>query len=366
MKIRLEGTEQQKQILRDLGSRDEQVSSRASRAIAGFIGDVAKEYIRQASLAQLVYEDLPYSDEEYPTIPLDLWQSEGEDYIEVWSQTMAGGIPSSEVRGFEEIPVITYNLSSAANAQKKYLRRGLQGMMVVAKMIERMTQEVLVKQERNAWAVLLKALAEATTNGADHIITSGTESVFTLNDLSSLITLGQRVNDSFASGTPANGSTGPTHIFVSPELLGQIRGFVYNPMNSTGNQSTGPIALPDAVRENIYNNAGAAELFGISIVTMNELGTARKYNTLFDTFAGSNTIAHGGTTFTGADDEIVIGYDANRAGGYRPVLTDENGGNVTVRPDNQYFEREDKVGYYLMQDEGRVWTDARSLFGIVV
>jgi hypothetical protein len=366
MKIRLEGTEKQLQVIRNLGSRDEQVSQAAARSMAGFISNVAQEYIRQASLAQLVYEDLPYSDEEYPTIPLDLWHDEGEDQIEVWSQTMAGGLPSSEVRGFQEIPVMTYNLSSAANCQKSYLRRGLQGLMVTAKMIERMTQIILTKEEKNAWAVVTKALAEARTNGADHIITSGTESVFTLSDISSLITLGQRVNDSFAGGTPENGSTGPTHIFVSPEILGQIRGFVYNPMNSVGNQSTGPVALPEQLRTGIYSAAGAVDLFGIKVVTMNELGTARKYNTLFDGFAGSDTIAHGGTTFTGADDEIVIGYDANRGGGYRPILTETGGGTLSVRPDNQYFEREDKIGYYAMRDEGRVWVDARSLFGIVV
>jgi hypothetical protein len=314
----------------------------------------------------LVYEDLPYTDEEYPTIPLDLWQSEDEDYVEVWSQTMAGGVPSSEVRGFQEIPVSTYNLTSAVNCQKKYLRKGLQGIMVVAKMIERMSQEMLVKQERNGWSVVMKALAEASTNSADHIITSNTESVFVLDDLSNLITLGQRINQSFAGGTPMNGSTGLTHLFVSPEIEAQIRGFVYNPMNTTGNTSTGPVALPDQARQNIYSGAGTKELFGKIIVCMNELGTSRKYNTLFDTFAGSDAIAHSSSTFTDADDEIVVGYDANRAGGYRPVLTDEGGGNVAVLPDDQYVAREDKVGYYSMVEEGRIWTDSRSLLGIVV
>ena len=366
MKVRLKGTPEQLEVIRNLGSRDRATSAQATEMFAGFVGGVAKELIKQASLAQLVYEDLPYTDEEYPTIPLDLWQAEGEDYVEVWSQTMAGGVPTSEVRGFSEIPVSTYNLTSAVNCQKKYLRKGLQGIMVVAKMIERMSQEMLVKQEHNAWATVTKALAEARTNSADHIITSNTESVFILDDLSALITLGQRINQSFAGGTPLNGSTGLTHIFVSPEILGQIRGFVYNPLNKVGDQDNGPVALPDAARQAIYNSAGANELFGISIVTMNELGTSRKYNTLFDTFAGSDTIAHGGTTFTGGDDEIIIGYDANRGGGYRPVLTDEGGGNVAVLPDDQYVAREDKVGYYSMVEEGRIWTDSRSLLGIVV
>lgn len=366
MKVRLKGTPEQLEVIRNLGSRDKATSAQATEMFAGFVGGVAKELIKQASLAQLVYEDLPYTDEEYPTIPLDLWQDEGEDYVEVWSQTMAGGVPSSEVRGFQEIPVSTYNLTSAVNCQKKYLRKGLQGIMVVAKMIERMSQEMLIKQERNAWSVATKALAEATTGGADHIITSNTQNVFVLDDLSRLITLGQRINESFANGTPLNGSNGLTHIFTSPEIMAQIRGFVYNPLNAVGNTSTGPVALPDQARQNIYNGAGTNSLFGISIVPMHELGTSRKYNALFDTFAGSATIAHSTTTFTSADDEIVIGYDANRGGGYRPVLTDEGGGNIAVLPDDQYVAREDKVGYYSMVDEGRIWTDARSLLGLVV
>ena len=82
--------------------------------------------------------------------------------------------------------IATYRLDSAVSFLKRYARRGR--LDVVSKAVERMSQEILVKQERNAWAVILKALAEATTNSSAHVISSDTADVFSVNDLSDLMT----------------------------------------------------------------------------------------------------------------------------------------------------------------------------------
>ena len=94
---------------------------------------------------------------------------------------------------------------------KRYARKAR--LDVVSKAVERMANEVLVKQDRNAWAVILKALAEAETGGNKHLLTIPKHSwyfaqpylpVRSLQDLNDMY--GQnlaRINESYAGGTPA-------------------------------------------------------------------------------------------------------------------------------------------------------------------
>ena len=62
--------------------------------------------------------------------------------------------------------------------------------------------------------------------------------------------------------------------------------------------ATTAIALPDAVREEIYRSAGTSSLFDINITDLNELGVGQKYNTLFGVYATGN-IAPGGGALNG-------------------------------------------------------------------
>jgi hypothetical protein len=237
-----------------------------------------------------------------------------------------------------------------------------------------MANEILVKQERNAWAVILKLLAEASTNSTKHVFRVGTAGTFQLDDMNKLWTLVRRLNAAYTGGTPqALQSRGLTDIFVSPEIKEQIRAFAYNPMNtrSGGGTSAGNVALPDSVREDIYRAAGTNEIFGVTIHELLELGEGRKYNDLFDTFAGStlfNTYGQAnGTAFTSASDELILGIDASRNAFLRPVaIQSETRGQVKVLPDDQFLARSQKVGFYSYVEEGRVAVDARAAVGLIV
>ncbi|NBW58276.1 hypothetical protein EBR43_10960, partial [bacterium] len=226
MKLKLKNTPEQVELIKAMGSRDANVAREATQAFAAFIGPVVSKVLMQAGTASAVYSDLPFDEDDNPSIPLDLFAGEGEGYTTVWSQTVGGGLPTSEVSGFSELKVATYRLDSAVSFLKRYARRGR--LDVVSKAVERMTNEVLVKQERNAWAVVMKALAEARSNGQNHIenISGG---ALTLGALNSLITLVKRINTSYAGGTTAD-SYGLTDLFVSPEIKGDIRAFAYNPV----------------------------------------------------------------------------------------------------------------------------------------
>jgi len=368
MKLKLKNTPEQVELIKAMGSRDAAVANEATQAFAAFVGPVVREVLMQAGSASLIYSDMEYDEDDSPSLPLDLYYDEEQNYITVWSQAVAGGLPTSEVSGMNELKITTYRLDSAVSFLKRYTRRGR--LDVVSKALERMSNEVLIKQERNAWALVLKALAEASTNSLSHCIGGSTESVIVPHDINRLMTRIKRINTSYADGTPANNAAkGITDMFVSPEIMQQVRAFAYNPVNSTGTNTD--IPLTDNVRDQIWNSGGMGEIYGVTMHELLELGAAKKYNTLFKALidSASATIVGGGDTgtFVDADDEVLVGVDLSRDAFVRPVARQsESGGTFSVLPDDQFVARQEKQGFYGFLEEGRVCVDARAVVGLVI
>lgn len=361
MRIEFKRTPQQVELVKAMGSKDKAKAAEAMQAFAAFISPVVQTVLNQAASSATVYKDLPYNEDDSPSIPLDLYYGTVDNYVTVWMQNIAGGLPSSQVTGLEELKVGEYNLTSAVHWLNKYARKAR--LDVIAQATNRLTQEILVKQERNAWAVIMKALAEATTNSLAHVITATTAGRLQLDDFNRLMTRQRRIYTSFTNtGTPAGNIAKITDMFLSPEMMEQIRGFAYQPMNTTAVPNTDEstaVPLPDGVRERIFQNAGTPEIYGVGLTELLELGTSRKYNTLFDGFYSGS--------FAPTTQEILVAIDSRRADAIlRPVATNENGGNITVQPDDQWVARSDKSGLWCTVSEGRCCIDARVLTGIIV
>jgi hypothetical protein len=395
MKLKLKETPEQIELIKALGSKNAAVSREAAEAFAAFLGPVIQEVIQTAGTASQIFSDAPFNEDDNPSYPLDLYYNENEGYITVWSQHLAGGLPTSQVEGVSEMKIATYRLDAAVSWLKRYARRSR--LDIVSKAIERMATEVLIKQERNAWAVILRALAEAATttqNGGltGHVVASATDGQFVLGDLSNLMTRLKRINESFSGHTPvAPWSNGLTDIYTSPEVKAQIRAFAWNPLNTTGADKTGATArnqtLPDSVRDEIYRGGGMQSIFGVNVHEMIELGVGQKYNTLFDSFHVNTSTAstiqtpgHGdGSNSAGGalwdvgsnvQDQIMIGLDNSRGSFIRPVAREaESGGTFSALPDEQfnaYGSRVQKVGFYGFLEEGRICIDSRAIAGIVI
>jgi len=61
----------------------------------------------------------------------------------------------------------------------------------------------------------------------------------------------------------------------------------------------------------------------------------------------------------------MIGIDRTTEAFVRPVARNsETGGTFTALPDDQYAQRQDKVGFYGGLEEGRVLLDARAIVGL--
>jgi hypothetical protein len=360
-------------LVTQLGSRQKSESQAAAEAIAAFFGGVIQQVVDQAPVISNLYQQETYLEGTAPSLPLDLFYDvKDRNFITVWTQGVAGGLATTEVKGLDEMFFSTYRLDTAVSMQKKYAREAR--LNVVAGTMNRMAQEILVKQEINGANILLKAVADAQYDANEdgvadtrQVIRSTTADVFQLDDVNRLMTLAARTKPSWFGGTPVGGAQGLTHLVLSPEMIEEIRSMAYEPVNTRGvpnsDEST-VIAAPESVRNSVWNLAGTPSFFGIELVVANEFGSNRRYNKVFAKYAGSTN--YGGSAFTQATQEIVVGLNL---AGTNPLvrLTEANGegGTFQVAPD-EFHVREDKVGFWGGLREGRAVLDSRGIVGLIV
>ena len=368
MKITLKRTPEQIELVKAMASRNRAVAYEAQVALAEFIGPVLAEVINNAPTISSLFSTLQFNADDNPSIPLDLYNDiNDEDYIKVYSQSHAGGLPSNQVLPTaSELKIATYSLDTAVSFDRRYAAKSR--MDVVSKTFTRVAQEILAKQETTSASLVMGALADASTNSSQHVrLSSTTGRRFLLDDINKMMTLSKRINGSFLGGTPAAGAArGITDLIVSPEVVEELRAMAYNPINTVATASTGnDIAAPDELRMSVYNSAGLPEFYGISIMEILELGVGKRFTNLFATAAGSTT--YGGATFDTANDDIVVGLDRSRESLIRAVAVDEeNGGEFNLIADDQYSIRQNKIGYFGSIEEGRMILDDRALVGTFV
>ena len=368
MKITLKNTPEQVELVKAMASRNRDVAYEAQTALAEFIGPVLAEVINNAPALSNLFTTLQYNADDNPSIPLDLYfDVSDEDYVQVYSQSRAGGLPTSEVLPTSaELKIATYSLDSAVSFDRRYAAKSR--MDVVAKTMTRVAQEILLKQNTISANVVMKALDGGSTNGLTHVVKSSADNRFTLADLNAMMTRSKRIVTSFVGGTPdARQGRGMTDIIVSPEIVEELRAIAYNPINTKGGPleggaSTTSVRTADVIAEQAYNAAGAPEFYGINVIELNEFGVGQKFNALF-----TGTDYDGSDDFAASTDEIVVGIDRSRESLIRPVAIDsENGGEFNLIADDQYSIRQNKIGYFGSIEEGRVVLDDRALVGCVV
>ena len=296
---------------------------------------------------------------------------------------MAGGLPTNYVQPTAaELKFTTYTLDSAVSFDRRYASRSR--LDVVGKTFTRVAQEVLLKQERTSANLVLTAAANAAT-GSDtysaknrHIFRTAQANRLLLDDLNKLFTKAKRINASFVGGTPSGARRGITDLLVSPEVVESIRAMAYNPVNTVApnggaphNQTDG-VVLTDNVRSQIFSQSGLTEFYGVSIMEVLEMGIGKRFNTIFDTVAGTTDyLDHGSTTassvFNGATEEVIIGLDRSRDAMVRAIAVDsDTGSEFNLVADDQFSSRQQRIGYYGALEEGRMVLDNRALVGLIM
>ena len=381
MKITLKRTREQVELIKAMASRNRNVAYEAQVALAEFIGPVLAEVINNAPTVSSLFQSLQFDADDNPSIPLDLYfDIADEDYVKVWSQSHAGGLPSSQVLPtVQELKVATYTLDTAVDFDRRYAAKSR--MDVVSKTFTRVAQEILLKQDRTSASLVMTSLAGAATKSSPlfqdkHIFRTAVAGNVLIDDFNKLMTVAKRINTSWIGGTPTVRTRGITDIVCSPEVVGNIRTMAYNPVNTraavgTADKDSTSIPAHEALRAELFQNAGLDSFMGVNILEFNEFGKGQKFNTLFLTAAA-------GATFKGADgtsrsaaldssDEIIVGVDRTRDSLMRVVATDpESQSEMNLIADDQYSVRQNKIGYYGQIEEGRIVLDNRVLQGLLL
>ena len=379
MKITLKRTDEQVELVKAMGSRNRETAYAAQIALAEFIGPVLAEVINNAPTLSNLFTPLQYNADDNPSIPLDLYYDVfDEDYIRVYSQSVAGGLPTNYVHPTaSELKFATYHLDSAVSFDRKYASRSR--LDVIGKTFTRVAQEVLLKQERTSSNLVMTALANATAGNAAftaknrNVFRTAAANVFQLDDLNKLFTKIKRVNASWSGGTPAGARKALTDLLVSPEVVEQIRAMAYNPVN-TRQATSGTTSIPatDNIRNQVFSQAGLTEFFGVSIMEVLDMGVGKRFNDVFDTVAGTTDyLDHGSTTassaFNGATEEIIVGLDRSRDAMVRAIAVDsDTGSEFNLVADDQFSARQQRIGYYGALEEGRMVLDNRALVGLIM
>ena len=383
MKITLKRTPEQVELVKAMASRNRSVAYEAQVALAEFIGPVLAEVLNNAPTVSNLFNSLQFDADDNPSIPLDLYYNiSDEDYVRVWSQSHAGGLPSNQVLPTaSELKLATYTLDAAVDFDRRYAAKSR--MDVVGKTFTRVAQEILLKQERTSATLLMTSLAGADINSSPNlnnkqIFRTATADTVLMADFNNLMTLAKRINSSWIGGTPTTRVRGITDIVCSPEVVASIRAMAYNPVNTTAVPDTTEstvLAAPDQLRNELYQNAGLDSFMGVNILEFNEMGKGEKFNTIFDTAAGGQKYSVYGDSgdadarsavFAAATDEIIVGVDRTRDSLMRVVATDpDSSSELNLIADDQYSVRQNKIGYYGQIEEGRVVLDNRVLMGLV-
>jgi len=361
MNITLKRTEEQVALVKAMASKNRETAYEAQAAVAEFMGPILAEVVNNAPSLSSLFTTLSFDHEDNPSIPLDLYYDvTDEDYITIWSQNVPGGLPTNTVQPTQsELKFTTYRLDSAVEFDKKYAQRSR--LDVVAKSMTRLAQEVLLKQERTSANLIMGSLAKAKTNNKKHILSSASTGGLGLADFNNLLAHAKRIHASWSGGTPTSRGRGVTDIITSPEVVAGLRALAFNPVYKGGAAGESNIAATDEMRSEFYNAAGVPDIYGISIMELNEMGVGQRYNQVFDAIMGRDS------RFDGDKDEIVLGIDRTSESLIRGVAVDADyGSEMQLLVDDQYSVRQSRIGYYGAVEEGRMILDDRALTGFVL
>ena len=274
MNISLKRTEEQVELIKAMASKNREVSYEAQAALAEFIGPVLDEVVQQAPVISNLFTTFEFDADDNPSIPLDLYYDiTDEDYIQIYSTSIAGGMPTSAVAPtHSELKFTTYTLDSAVEFLKKYAAKSR--LDVVSKTFTRVAQEILLKQQRTSANILLGTLTDATSTNYSgttvrHVVDAGTQGTVKLDDFNRLLTRAKRINTSWAGGTGVETGRGITDLLCSPEVVQNLREMAYNPVNSragvdSGGGGVGALAGTEELRNSVYNNVSESLFWNLS------------------------------------------------------------------------------------------------------
>lgn len=357
MKVYIDATPAQIELIRKTGSHDRSKAFPALEAFASILAPVIQVVLDKLATVRSIYSVKTLGENDVAEFPLDVFFDEQDNDIYVHFQSRPGGTPSSFLSELQTVIVPTDTYVGEVSWQNKFARAGR--LDVIASYIHKLGQAMVRKEELNGWAVLMST-ANATTNSLAHVVSSATVTgIFYPELLNAMLTRAKRINTSVGKGTAVAAPQGLTDIYLSPEAMADVRSFSYNPVNTRDasggtppDTDSGPVALPEDMRKQILAGAGLPSIFGLVLHELNELGLNFSYDKLFSSYYTGS--------FTKGTDEVVVGLDQSRDSSVLPIK-----GDLIVANDI-FHSRSDKSGVIASEELGfAVLDDRNTIFGII-
>lgn len=379
MKITLTKIQEQVDLIKAMASRDRNVAYEAQMVFAEYMGRKLSEVMGNAPILANFYTSLSYTAGSAPSIPVDLFADvQDVDFAPVWVQAPGGGLGSHRlVPPQSDMYMDTYTLTSAYHFGRKHAAESR--LDVAAKCLEKILEEALHQMETRAVGPIMSALANAQTNGLDHVFRVGTAGRLVPDDFFNLDVRQKRINTSFIRGTPKRGANGVTDLLMSPESMKELKSMAYNPINTAAAPYTSAlkdsIPAPDAIREEIWRGAGMQTFFGKSLHEFNEfgIGTDKRFNAVFDVAAGSTSYSDingsNGAAFDATASELILGIDRSMDGIIRLVETDPEANSEFVMSADDQFSQISRANRYIgfvgEMTEGRAVLNNKQICGLI-
>ena len=382
MRIKFKETGKQIELVQAMASKDRLKAAAAQESFAALMQPVVEKVILETDITSALFEDMPFREDEDPSIPLDPFRGYKEDTLSIWSQEVAGGLATNFVKlATDEFKFSTYRVDSAISWDEKFARKTR--LPIIAGYMTLLAQELLRKRKINAWTTIFTGVANAThkigTTATSHVFRAVTPGTFDMDEINYWFRLVRRLNQSVFGGSPTENPFGLTDLWMSPEFIQKIRAMSYNPINTkgannvTGTAASGVLGLNEADRAKLLNTAGISSFMGVAIHELNEFGIGFDFNTLFAAASGATAYTdragNGSAQFAPSTEEVVLGVNGGQPFGYRPVETSDtldNKSTFTLTNDTQFSNRSGKIGQYGWYNLAHILLSTRPLTAYII
>jgi hypothetical protein len=323
-------------LLRQTGSTNKDEALVAQKAFAAALTSPLREGLFVGDNIADIYTREDFRPDARIEYPIDFYRPDNAGEFVAYVIPNQGKIPQRQIEG-DILSVPTYDIGAGIDWLLRYAREARWN--IVTRALEVLEAGFTQKLNNDGWHTILAAGFDRNVIVNDANAAAGQ---FTKR-LVSLMKLVMRRN---AGGNASSLNRGRlTHLFVSPEAMEDMRNW-------------DAAEVDPVTRRELYlsDDNGSAEVFGVRIVTLDELGEGQEYQQYYQTVIAAGASNNG---MAAGDVELVIGLDLSKRDSFV----------MPVREPLQVFEdetlhRERRQGYYAWMSAGfAVLNNQRTILG---
>jgi len=324
-------TSEQVELLRRTGSSNKAEAMEAMHSLAQALQVPLRSALLNGDILGGIFAPEVLDPSATAEYPLDFYQTAQEDDYVAYMIPSEGALPQRTISG-DAVTVQTYDVGNSIDWRLKYSKTARWD--IVARAMAVLEAGFVKKMNTDGWRVIIAAGAGRTDyNGGAPLVydSAATAGQFTKR----LISLMKTTMTRLAGGnTTSIGRGRLTDLYMSPEALEDIREWDSDEVD-------------DVTRNRIFNSGDEvlAEIYGVTLHTLDELGVGQEFQTYFATL---------GVDMGTSDEEIVIGLDLSHGDSFvMPVK-----GELEIFEDDMLHRRM-KAGFYGWCSHGFASLDGR-------